>query len=263
MTRDRENRPGINELFPGTSKDWMKKDEGLEQAPATPHNETDHDVENMSQASREDTSPRTGQTPTIPETGIAGAEDESKGSDTVEEDRLGIFSGLTGEDIVMENDGQTWFVNGYPHKQTKGGQWRRTDRYGNFTKSDSKRPEHILPDMWKDMTQDEKDAEILHVVDKDEPNRPGTSITPIAAPKNSTTFTTKQGGEKDIAIARFNNEPPTDEENTASPANDEPCAVKQGEERIPIWLNATMNHPQTVDQWRAEPQKTRREFWMH
>ena len=78
------------------------------------------------------------------------------------------------------------------------------------------------------MTQDEKDAEILLLADNDESDRPGTSITPITIPKDSVTFPMKQGGEKDTATAKFNNEPPTDEEDTSSPTKDEPCAAKQG-----------------------------------
>ena len=34
--------------------------------------------------------------------------------------------------IELEGDGQTRMIDGYPHKQNKGGQRRKTDNYGNL-----------------------------------------------------------------------------------------------------------------------------------
>ena len=142
-------------------------------------------------------------------------------------------------------------IDGHPHRQTKGKHWRRTDAYGNFTKSDSVRPEHIHPEMWKEMRPEEKNVEMLitNESDDDQVPRPGTSITPVALPRDDDLSTAQQGGKHKTLMAELNNEPPTDEEEhhetrIKSPRGIGPSMTRRRGKRNPLPRSSTTNRPQ-------------------
>ena len=51
----------------------------------------------------------------------------------------------------MEREEAKRIIDGQPHSQTKGGQWRKTDHTGKFIKTDAKRPEYIVNSMWREL----------------------------------------------------------------------------------------------------------------